>query len=308
MTHPVNVATRSALIPRSGPDPDPTDCLEDTVSTAPVRPPVPYFGGKQRLARRIAALLPDHTHYIEPYCGGLSVLLAKDRSPLETVNDKDGELVTFWRVLRDQPDEFAQVCALTPHSRSEHALSYEPAESDLEIARRVWVRLTQSRSGRMDRSGWRHCKADIGTNMPAYLDGYRLRLHPAAERLMGVQLECRPALDLITAFGGRDDVLLYVDPPYLGSTRGSSGYRHEMRTEAEHQELAAALTNCKAAVVLSGYQSPLYDELYARWCRVEMTASAGNARSDRTRARTEVLWSNRPIPADVLAREAPREG
>ncbi|MFJ9037930.1 DNA adenine methylase [Streptomyces sp. NPDC102406] len=265
------------------------------MTTTPTRPPVPYFGGKQRLARRIAARLPAHTHYVEPYCGGLSVLLAKAASPLETASDLDGQLVTFWRIVRDQPDELARMCALTPHSRSEHALSYEPAADDLETARRVWVRLTQGRSGRMDRTGWRHCKSDIGTNMPAYLDGYRTRLHPAAERLMGVQLEARPALELIAEFGSRPDVLLYVDPPYLGSTRIATGYRHEMRTEAEHRELAGALAGCKAAVVLSGYHSPLYDELYGGWQRVELTASAGNARSDLSRERTEVLWSNKSI-------------
>jgi DNA adenine methylase len=263
------------------------------VTTAPPRPPVPYFGGKGRLARRIAALFPPHTHYVEPYAGGLSVLLAKAPAPLETVNDLDRELVTFWRVLREKPDDFARACALTPHSRAEHAQSYEPASTDLETARRVWVRLTQGRSGRMDRTGWRHCIADIGTNMPAYLDGYRLRLHPAAERLMGVQLECRPALELITALGGREDVLLYVDPPYLGSTRGQTGYRHEMRAEEQHRELASALADCKAAVVLSGYHSPLYEELYDGWEQAELTASAGNARADLSRDRTEVLWSNR---------------
>lgn len=267
--------------------------------TAPVRPPVPYFGGKQRIARRIAALLPTHTHYVEPFCGGLSVLLAKEPSALETVNDKDAELVTFWRVLRDQPDDFARACALTPHSRAEHALSYEPAADDLETARRVWVRLTQGRSGRMDRTGWRHCIADIGTNMPAYLDGYRLRLHPAAERLMGVQLESRPALELIESFGAREDVLLYVDPPYLGSTRVATGYRHEMRTEGEHRELAAALADCKAGVVLSGYHSLLYDDLYGGWHRVELSTMTGNAQS--AKSRTEVLWANRPLAALEVA-------
>lgn len=264
--------------------------------TTAIRPPVPYFGGKQRLARRIVALLPEHTHYVEPYCGGLSVLMAKDPSRLETVNDLDEQLVTFWRVLRDQPADFARACALTPHSRAEHAAAYEPAVDDLETARRVWVRLTQGRSGRLDQTGWRHCKADIGTNMPAYLDGYRTRLHPAAARLMGVQLEARPALELITEFGSRADVLLYVDPPYLGSTRITTGYRHEMRTEAEHRELAAALAGCRAAVVLSGYHSPLYDGLYDGWHRRELTASAGNARPDQSRDRIEVLWSNRPFP------------
>ncbi|MCX5598380.1 DNA adenine methylase [Streptomyces phaeochromogenes] len=265
-----------------------------------MKPPVPYFGSKARIAPWIASLLPDHEHYVEPYCGGLSVLLAKTPSKLETANDLDGQLVTFWRILRDQPDDLARACTLTPHSRAEHTQAYEPADSDLETARRVWVRLTQGRSGRMDRTGWRHCIADIGTNMPAYLDGYRTRLHPVAERLMSVQLECRPALEVIAAFGARPGVLLYLDPPYLGSTRSrtASGYRHELRGEAGHRELAGALADCKAAVVLSGYHSPLYDGLYEGWHRYERPASAGNAAVDR--GRVEVLWANRPLGADGL--------
>ena len=255
-----------------------------------MKPPVPYFGSKGRIADWIVNLLPAHQHYVEPYCGGLSVLLAKEPSNLETVNDLDQQLVAFWRILRDRPDDLARACALTPHSRSEHNLSYEPAADDLEAARRVWVRLTQGRSGRMDRTGWRHCIADIGTNMPAYLDGYRTRLHPAAERLMGVQLECRPALEVIASFGKHPDVLLYVDPPYLGSTRVVTGYRHEMRSDDQHRELAAALAGCKATVVLSGYDSPLYDELFDGWHRYEQQSMTGNAKTAKDR--TEVLWAN----------------
>ncbi|WP_275558566.1 DNA adenine methylase [Streptomyces sp. 5-6(2022)] len=258
-----------------------------------MKSPVPYFGSKASIAKRIVSLLPEHTHYVEPFAGGLSVLLAKEPSRLETVNDIDGQLVTFWRVLRDRPDDLGRVCALTPHSRAEHTASYEPVADELETARRVWVRLTQGRSGRMDRTGWRYCVADIGTNMPAYLEGYRRRLHPAFERIMGVQLECRPALELVESFGKRAEVLLYVDPPYLGSTRVVTGYRHEMRTEAEHRELAEALAGCKAAVVLSGYDSPLYAELYGDWQRYEMPTKTANASGDR--GRIEVLWSNRPL-------------
>ncbi|MFF8784745.1 DNA adenine methylase [Streptomyces sp. NPDC015125] len=266
-----------------------------------MKPPMPYFGSKQRLARRIVDLLPAHTHYVEPFAGGLSVLLAKEPSRLETVNDLDRELVTFWRVLRDRPADLARACALTPHSRAEHTTSYVKTADELEMARRVWVRLTQGRSGRMDRTGWRHCVADIGTNMPAYLDGYRTRLHPAAERLMGVQLECRPALELIALFGKRADVLLYVDPPYLGSTRVATGYRHEMRDDLQHRELAAALAGCRAAVALSGYHSPLYDEVYAGWHRHEMTTMTGNAAS--AKARVEVLWANRPLAVPITSDE-----
>jgi DNA adenine methylase len=125
--------------------------------TADLRPPFAYYGGKTKLAGTIAALLPDHLHYVEPFAGSLAVLLAKPRSRMETVNDLDGALINFWRVLRDRPLELARVCALTPHSRAEwEACADLDTGDDLEQARRVWVRLSQGRSGRFYRAGWRH--------------------------------------------------------------------------------------------------------------------------------------------------------
>lgn len=230
------------------------------------------------------------------------MLLAKPRSRMETVNDLDGDLVTFWRVLRNQPDELARVCALTPHARREHleAFALDKAPDDLERARRVWVLLTQGRGGQLRPAGWRHYVDPAGsvTSMPGYLEAYVGRMAPAVERLVGVSLECQPALDLIERYGRSPDVLLYVDPPYLGSTRVSGGYRHEMRDEASHRDLAAALAGCKASVVLSGYDSPLYDDLYSGWhaSRMETMTGQGGSRQDRV----EVLWSNRPPVADLF--------
>ncbi|MBN7483930.1 DNA adenine methylase, partial [Mycobacteroides abscessus] len=122
------------------------------------RSPVPYFGGKSWLAPRLAAVLPPHKHYVEVCGGSLAVLLAKRRSRQETVNDLDGHLMTFWRVLRDRPDELERVCSLTPHSRAERTLAQEISSElgELEIARRVFVALTQGRSGSLTRTGWRH--------------------------------------------------------------------------------------------------------------------------------------------------------
>ncbi|PXY27416.1 DNA adenine methylase [Prauserella muralis] len=272
-----------------------------------MKPPFAYFGGKTRLAEQIVATFPPHEHYVEPYAGSLAVLLAKPRSRMETVNDLDGDLMTFWRVLREQPDELARVCALTPHARAEfleaYALGLEVPD-DVERARRVWVRLSQSRSGTLRRTGWRHYIDPAGSNtsMPGYLEAYVGRMFPAAERLAGVSLECQPALDIIERYGRSPDVLLYVDPPYLGSTRVSGGYRHEMKGRDEHRELAAALADCRASVVLSGYDSPLYAELYDGWysTRIDTTTGQGGTRQERT----EVLWRNRaaePCLFDVEA-------
>jgi DNA adenine methylase len=263
-----------------------------------VRPPMTYFGGKQILAKRIVALLPDHLHYVEPFCGSLAVLLTKPASRMETVNDLDQDLMTFWRVLRNRSEELERVCALTPHARAEHdyVLRAEPATDELEVARRVWVRLTQGRGGQMRRTtGWRYFSAARGSNlsMPGYLEAYRKRLAPCLDRLAQVSLECRPALDVIANYGQHDDTLLYVDPPYLGSTRNwGNQYRHEMREEDDHRTLAEALHAARAAVVVSGYPSPLYDKLFGDWDRAEIRTRTSQG-GDGDGARTEVLWSNR---------------
>lgn len=278
-----------------------------------VTPPFAYFGSKLRLADRIVDLLPAHDHYVEPFAGSLAVLLAKPRSKMETVNDLDGDLMTFWRVLRERPDELALQMALTPHARAEYAIGLDidgAGGDDLERARRVWVKLSQGRGGTLRRTGWRFYGDPAGSTigMPGYLAGYVARVPPAADRLAGVSLECRDALDVITTYGQHPGVLLYCDPPYLGSTRAAN-YRHEMTADDQHRALADALADCRAAVVLSGYASPLYEDLFAGWHRAELKAWTGNGiRNGAIKTdgnRTEVLWSNRPFPTDDALFEVP---
>lgn len=141
-----------------------------------------YFGGKQFLAQRLADSFPKHKHYIEPCGGSLAVLLAKPKSHMETVNDLDGTLQTFWRVLRDRHGDLERVCVLTPHSRSERELAYNITDdlAELEVARRVFVALTQGRTGSITRTGWRHNVRPTSTPFPVVLQRYSARLAPAA--------------------------------------------------------------------------------------------------------------------------------
>jgi DNA adenine methylase len=264
--------------------------------TSALRPPIPYYGGKITIASRIVALMPPHEAYAEPYAGSLAVLLAKPRARHETVNDLDEDVVTFWRVLRDHPEDLRRACALTPHSRTEHHHSQQDTTGleDLERARRVWVQLTQGRAGSRRRTGWRNMlDPHRSTPMPTYLTGYADRILPAARRLAGVSLECRPALDVIADHGRHPDTLLYVDPPYLGYTRNTRGYRHEMTSPTDHSELLEALRGLPAAVILSGYPSPLYDRTLGDWDRIELPSST--CQGGEHSARTEVIWSNRTV-------------
>lgn len=264
-------------------------------------PPFTYYGGKTRLASTIAALLPPHRHYVEPFAGSLAVLLAKPRSAMETVNDLDQHLMTFWRVLRDHPAELEVQMQLTPHSRAEYAAAYDlDIEDEIEVARRVWVLLSQGRGATLRNTGWRFYRNPAGSSysMPDYLTAYAERVPPAAARLHGVSLECRDALDVIRDYGRHDQVLLYCDPPYLGSTRATN-YRHEMTAAADHAALADVLHDCSVAVVLSGYDSELYGDLYSDWHRVDCPAWTGNGiRNGASKTdgnRVEILWSNRRI-------------
>jgi DNA adenine methylase len=258
-----------------------------------VKPPFAYYGGKTTLAPKIASLLPPHEHYVEPFAGSLAVLLAKKPSRAETVNDLDGDLMTFWRVLRDRPDDLERVCALTPHSRAEFDASADLTEcDDLERARRVYVRLNQSRSHSMKATGWRTIKNATGRHtIVDHMRSYERRIPAAAERLRDVTLDARDALDVIRDYGTEPTVCIYADPPYVGSTRATN-YGHEMTDDDQHEAFAQACHDAKASVVISGYDSPLYDRLFDGWHRYELKAPTTlSGDTDRV----EVLWSNRPL-------------
>ncbi len=268
-----------------------------------MRAPFAYYGGKAGLASRIVSLLPPHSSYIEPFFGSGAVLFAKPRVANEIVNDLDGNVVNFFRVLRERTDELIEACALTPHARVEYAAADLADDlDDLERARRFWVRVNQSfgkTAGRQ--TGWSVTTAR-GRSVPGSILNRIARFTPAAERLMGCAIECCDAADLVDRLA-TPDTAIYVDPPYLASTRHGQDrqrprdYAHDMGEAADHQRLAEALLATEAAVVLSGYPSPLYDELYADWHRLEVPVlvHASNSVTADRGERTEVLWCNRPI-------------
>lgn len=258
-------------------------------------PVLKWPGAKWRIARWIVAQLPPHRVYLEPFAGSAAVFFTKAPSKLETINDLDGGVVNFYRVLRDQPLALARAVELTPYARGEFDACWaEPATGDpVEDARRFLVRIWGNHGMRVQRKGgWAHTsgkaasvqggniaiRAEQWANVPA-------RIAAATRRLREVQVEQRPALDLLARYDHRD-CLVYADPPYVLSTRGEKQYNHEM-TDADHRALLAALAAHPGPVVLSGYPCALYDEALAGWRRIERVTLA-----EAGAARTEVLWLN----------------
>lgn len=237
----------------------------------------------------------QHRIYTEVFGGAASVLLRKPRSHSEVYNDLDGDLVNLFRLLQrpDEANDLRLRLHLTTFSREEFEATYLPMESSLD---RAWALIVRSffghgsDSARQDkRSGFRAGGHGGGSSPARDWKNYPPALEAVVERLQGVLIEHRPAVEVLQAQDS-PDTLHYVDPPYVLSTRkmgGAGAYRHEL-TDQDHRELAAVLRSLKGHVIISGYPCKLYDdELYADWSRVQRSALADGARE-----RNEVLWMN----------------
>ncbi len=267
---------------------------------APSRPVLRYHGGKWLLAPWIISHFPEHRVYVEPYAGAGSVLMRKTRSYAEVINDLDDEIVNLFEVLREPEtaEQLVRQLELTPYSRTEFFRSYEDAVDPVERARRRVVRSGMAfgtTAGKRNRTGFRATPwRSGGSNGTQDWRSYPGSIASFIDRLRGVCIDCRPAVEIIKQQDA-PETLFYVDPPYPLATRSAMrfrsdnerAYRHEM-TDDDHRELAALLQSVSGMVVLSGYECELYEvELYSGWHSVKRETLADGARK-----RTEVLWMN----------------
>ncbi|WP_285905799.1 DNA adenine methylase [Pseudodesulfovibrio pelocollis] len=265
------------------------------------RPIMRYHGGKWKLAPWIIQHFPAHRIYVEPFGGAASVLLQKPRVYAEVYNDLGDEVVNVFRVMRDPGSaaELKRQIALTPFAEVEFFAAYEPAADPVERARRTIIRsfmgFGSASSNSAYRTGFRGKSFRSGTSPANDWRNYPRALDWFCERLQGVAIRNKPAAGLIPTLD-REDVLFYVDPPYVRSTRcqDSNGdvYAHEMDDE-QHRELAGVLRAVKGKVVLSGYRCDLYDDLYGDWRSIDKDWFADGARE-----RVETLWFN-PAAAET---------
>jgi DNA adenine methylase len=259
-------------------------------------PVLKYYGSKFRLSKWIISHFPEHRHYVEPFGGAANVLLQKEPARVETYNDLNDALVTFFRVLRDRPDELVDKIIKTPWARSEFAycISDVPAADEIEVARRLYYRL------------WMNYNSTFVTTVANYRRATNAKravlndikpdiLFQASKRLLKVQIEKRDAFKLIAEMDS-PDTLFYLDPPYVTSTRQQKkAYTNEM-TDRDHEEFAELLHSLKGYVILSGYPSANYNELFERkgWRRADRQAlTMGKTH------KTECIWISPNVPGDL---------
>lgn len=280
------------------------------------RPALRYHGGKFRLAPWVLQFFPPHISYCEPFGGAMSVLLQKPRARAECYNDLDSRVVNFFRVLRDpaKSAELQRRVGLTPYARDELEWALAPGQpdDDIDVAHRLVVRSFMGHGSdsatRTTRTGFRARLTDGRALPSAEWSTWADSIPAFRERLASVMLENDNAVSVI----GRMDsptTLIYCDPPYVHSSRSAmtgrssttNGYLFEL-TDFDHRMLADRLHRCTSMVVLSGYPSDLYAELYGGWASYEKQHVA-----DRAQMRTERLWLNPAASAALAATHITKE-
>lgn len=248
-------------------------------------------GTKWSIAGEIVSLMPEHKIYLEPFFGSGAVFFSKKPCNTEILNDLDSEVYNLFKCIRDFPEEMSQLILFTPYSREEYKKSYYRTGTNLEKARQFLIRSNMARAGmQYYSSSWRHAGPALGGKSYQRVSGEWSKLPEniieASKRLKDAEIECTNAIDLIKKYN-RSDCLLYVDPPYLLSTRKQRYYNVEMTDEKDHTELLEVLKCHKGPVLLSGYDSELYKDMLRDWNFTEFETKA-----EQGKKRVEIIWTN----------------
>jgi DNA adenine methylase len=266
-----------------------------------MKTPLSYYGGKQQLAKRILGLIPEHRIYCEPFLGGAAIFFAKAPSPVEVINDTNGELINFYEVFQRDFSALEKEIAISLHSRKQHRQAeviYNNPEMFDRVKRAwaVWM-LANASYGCMldggfgfDRTGTTSKK--LKNKRQSFSVDYAIRLQQA-------QIECRDALRVIQT---RDtpDAFFYLDPPYVGFDQGHyDGYSQE-----DFDALLKLLEGINGTFLLSSFRNKTLAEYTKRnnWqtLEIKMACSMTNKFSTQ-RNKIEVLTANYPLNEDKSA-------
>ena len=254
-----------------------------------------WYGGKYSHLNDIVPHFPrDSVHFVDVFGGSAAVILNAGDYKLKTYNDIDGEVVNFFRQLRNNSERLIEIISLTPYSREEMIESQKRTFDDLERARRFYVRTVQAFSNIQKNPQWSRTPK-IGENKPRKWLNKIEKLPTIVEELIHIQIENRDALKLIHEFDA-ETTFFYCDPPYVLDTRsGGKGYVNEMTNE-DHRKLADILNKCSAKIMVSGYKGDLYDEIFKDWKRIDFKEKVARSTIRRGKGycskRQESIWIN----------------
>ena len=250
-----------------------------------------YPGSKWNIAGWIISHFPAHHSYVEPFFGSGAVLFTKERSNIETVNDLNDDIINLFEWIKNDPERLAHEIYWTPYAREVYERAWQASQSSTDSFERavsLYTRMMMGHGFRVtgEKVGW---KNDVRGREKAYAATQWCQapnnIMAAAERLRGVQIESRPAVELIRRFNA-DNVLIYADPPYVLSTRHGKQYAVEM-TDDDHAELLEVLQRHTGPVLISGYDNPLYGDVLRDWHKETISTT-----DQLARRREEVLWMN----------------
>lgn len=247
-------------------------------------------GSKWRLAKRIVSIIPEHKVYIEPYFGSGAVFFNKCKCNNEILNDLDGNVVNLFRTIRDFPQELSMALEYTPYSREEYKNVDLECKEPIERARRFLVRSNMARGATQKyKTGWRNAgpKESLTRKQRVVREWNKLpnSVLIASKRLKDAEIENTDAIKLIKKYN-YEECLFYIDPPYLLDTRNGKYYNKEM-TDLEHLQLLKTIKDHKSKIIISGYDSELYNQILIGWKKINIMAT-----TESKEKKVECLWVN----------------
>ena len=240
----------------------------------PFRPISKYFGGKAKLAPKIICHFPPHRLYIEPFSGMANVLLQKDPADHELLVDLNPEIVNLLLVIRDHTEEFVGHLNRINYCKDtlDRVLTASKQPVDMTKPMReaiiTYCKLKMSYSGTTTNTGYSYA---------GQKSWHHDHLFPIAQRLQKVNICCDNSLNVIQKYKHRSDVLIYLDPPYLQSTINSRGKYDCNFAKVDHINLLTVIQDAKCKIVLSGYESELYNQYLPTWQKIQFPARTNGA-------------------------------
>lgn len=231
--------------------------LEHRFQANTTRSVISALGAKNRVARRMIALMPKHDIYIEPFGNTASVLLQKPQVKKEVYNDINGNVVNFFRVLRDNPLGLYNKCSSLPYSEEVYQdfVKSDVPDDPLEKAVRFFY---LSRCGFLGVNSKSFKSHSSKRNDSAFYYRECERFYAVSRRFQGVEITNKDFATIIRRYKDHPNAFIMADPPYFDGT----DYYHANFKLADHSKLARMLANISGKAMVCHSKNYQIHKLY----------------------------------------------